>query len=579
VTDRTNIDIELDELGQEVRSAFGGESLSAEQQQRHLNRIGARRRRKQTDRTGGTVPLDGRSLGRLRLIPRDADRHGQPRSGFRLIAGMTMVSLIALLLVATFQSLNGVRDADRPVASDPDAQRPRGWTYPGSELPGGGRLAFVSYHGGVPQIALINADGSNLEVLTNDASTHWGPGWSPDGAYLSWTSDSRGTAQVYVASADGTGVDQRSIFVDNRDPLWSPDGVWIAFVSTRDMRTDIYVVPAAGGREVSITNGVRVDRGTNMAWSPDSSALVFETGGDLYVVNRDGSDLHQLTRHPGVDSAPDWSPDGSRIAFFSDREGNSDIYVINVDGTGLTRLTDTPDNEYQPAWSPDGWSIAYLRSPVKNEPDYETQLWSMGANGAAPRRLGDITGYGMSPPGWSPDSRQIAVVAAPEGTDLSTGTIRNGHLYVISAGGGDHRLVHDHVADLGQPVWRPLWWPKEDVAPPSTAERVPVLTFASDEGDCTTQIVVRGSGFDPGATVNLYGAPSIDSSFATVAAGIIVAADGTFEVLVDPGHFAGCAGKSPEGGEFHIGATTERAHRNGTILSDLSASATFTIRE
>jgi hypothetical protein len=100
-----------------------------------------------------------------------------------------------------------------------------------------------------------------------------------------------------------------------------------------------------------------------------------------------------------------------------------------------------------------------------------------------------------------------------------------------------------------------------------------------DSGDCATLITARGSGFEPGATVNLYGAPDIDSSFATIAAGIIVAADGTFEVPLDLTQFAGCIGRLPEGGEYHIGAATELARRNGAILSDLSASATFTVRE
>jgi hypothetical protein len=99
------------------------------------------------------------------------------------------------------------------------------------------------------------------------------------------------------------------------------------------------------------------------------------------------------------------------------------------------------------------------------------------------------------------------------------------------------------------------------------------------QGDCASHIIARGTGFDPGATVNLYGAPDIDRSFTPVAEAIIVAADGTFEVPIDLRRFSGCAGASPTGGDFHIGATTERGQRNGAMLSDLSASATFTVRE
>ena len=581
MTDRPDIEPELNELGEVVRRAFGGESLSAEQQQRHLGRLRGRRGGTAPSRVprGAGEPLDGRSLGRLRHIPHDGGWQGRAHSGLRLAAGMAAVAVVAVVLVVLFQGLAVRRDAGQPAVGERQTPDPRGWTYPGAELPGGGQLAFVSNQDGVPQIAVVNADGSGLTALTSDASTHWGPSWSPDGAQLTWASDSRGTAQVYVANADGAAVVQRSIFLDSRDPLWSPDGVWIAFTSTRDMRTDIYVMPAAGGPELSITNGVALRQGANMAWAPDSSAIVFETAGDIYTVNRDGTGLRQLTDHPAEDAAPDWSPDGSRIVFFSNRDGDSDIYVINVDGSGLTNLTDTPDNEYQPVWSPDGWSIAYLRAPVKAAPDYETQLWSMGANGAGPRRLGDITGYGMSAPGWSPDSRQLAVVAAPEGSDLAAGTIDDGRLYVINAGGGNQRLIHDRAADLGRPVWRPLWWPQETVAGSSGGDIRPELTLVPAQGDCTSQITARGTGFEPGAVVNLYGAPAVDSSFAPVADDIIVAADGTFEAPIDLRRFAGCAGDAPTGGDFHIGATTERGQRNGATLSDLSASAEFTARE
>ena len=82
-----------------------------------------------------------------------------------------------------------------------------------------------------------------------------------------------------------------------------------------------------------------------------------------------------------ADSFPAWSPDGKRIAFSSERDGNDEIYVMDTDGSNLIRLTNRPELDWWPAWSPDGMRIAYATQ--KGKPgDWHHEIWIMNADGS-----------------------------------------------------------------------------------------------------------------------------------------------------------------------------------------------------
>jgi Tol biopolymer transport system component len=95
--------------------------------------------------------------------------------------------------------------------------------------------------------------------------------------------------------------------------------------------------------------------GGRSSWARDGRRLTFYAGpvGDhnIYVINVDGTGLVQLTSG-GDNLGPSWSPDGNWIAFTSFRDGNNEIYIIHPDGTGLTRLTNSPTSDWQPRWGP-----------------------------------------------------------------------------------------------------------------------------------------------------------------------------------------------------------------------------------
>jgi Tol biopolymer transport system component len=97
---------------------------------------------------------------------------------------------------------------------------------------------------------------------------------------------------------------------------------------------------------------------------------------DVFVMREDRSGLRNLTGHPANDFSPEWSPDGTRIAFRSDRDGNHEIYVMEADGSHPVNLTRSPQEDRSPEWSPDGTRIAF-----SSERGGERDIFVLGADG------------------------------------------------------------------------------------------------------------------------------------------------------------------------------------------------------
>ena len=180
-------------------------------------------------------------------------------------------------------------------------------------------------------------------------------------------------------------------------------------------------------------------------WSPDGTKIVFQSerdGGDdeIYVMNADGTGAVRLTTNAGLDVTPVWSPDGTKIAFRSTRDGNSEIYVMNTDGTGVLRLTNNAARDWQPAWSPDGARIAFA-----SRRDGDDEIYVMNADGTGVVRLTTSAGDDNQP-AWSPDGAKIAFVSTRDGDD---------EIYVMNADGtGVVRLTTSPGFD-SRPAWSP----------------------------------------------------------------------------------------------------------------------------
>ena len=177
----------------------------------------------------------------------------------------------------------------------------------------------------------------------------------------------------------------------------------IAFVSDRDGNREIYVMNPNGSEQTNISNNSAFDQ--EPSWSPDGTKIAFVSDRDdpynieIYVMDAvDGSNPTRLTDNPTGDVQPNWSPDGTKIAFVSDRDGNAEIYVMDaVDGSGQTRLTNDYRPDYTPSWSPDGTKIAFNAYR-----DVGSGIFVMNSDGSEQINISNSRSWEDFFPDWGP---------------------------------------------------------------------------------------------------------------------------------------------------------------------------------
>jgi len=184
-------------------------------------------------------------------------------------------------------------------------------------------------------------------------------------------------------------------------------------------------------------------------WSPKGDWLLFQGGGtppntasEIWRVRADGTGLTNLTNDAGGDFAPSWSPDGTKILFVSDRDGDADIYVMDADGGNVMQLTDDPGTDQQPAWSADGTSIAFLTDREGNG-----ELYTMHPDGSAPLNVSHSLG-GDGPFMWSPAGARLVYQrgTASGGSDVA----------FVNADGSSVLAPTVGVSSLNEtPAWSP----------------------------------------------------------------------------------------------------------------------------
>jgi Tol biopolymer transport system component len=286
--------------------------------------------------------------------------------------------------------------------------------------------------------------------------------WLINNTYDIYTINADGANQMQVGSTD-FGSSQENLEIR---PFWSPDGTKIAFLNSifsadgkNKWRIEAETCTPSGG---SLTNSsVKCFQGSKqISWAPDSRRVAFNGNSDkhteVYISDFDGSKQKLLTDNPSYNGEPSWSPDGSKIAFFTGRFGApgylddnilSNICLVDADGGAQVKLTDVLWGCDRAIWSPDSTQIAYMEN-YKNL--YVLNMF--GRNSVSINGDLEVT----CSPAWCPDSQKIAFCAKVRSANKDRFNNTNpSNIYVVNADGSNKKQLTDSQGDCSNPDWSP----------------------------------------------------------------------------------------------------------------------------
>lgn len=259
------------------------------------------------------------------------------------------------------------------------------------------------------QIFIMSTDGSGVQQVCNLDLNCYNPRFSPDGRKIVFSATNVMSDFIYMINLDDTGTFSFPVFIDGgSDPEFSPDGSYLLYRSEKNDNNAVYIMDLKTDSSDIINDG---SLSTHAKFSPDGRKVVYSSSasgnfdlvvldlddtsdnaqktiadspdaelygifspdgkliayssfdinykGTVHICNADGKDNISVSKGMNSSYNPKFSPDGTRLAFISDKTGNFEIYTCDLDGSNIKRVTDKKGSTMDYDWSPDSKSIAY----------------------------------------------------------------------------------------------------------------------------------------------------------------------------------------------------------------------------
>ena len=285
-------------------------------------------------------------------------------------------------------------------------------TFPGHNV----KIAFASNRTtgegvnnpeGDLEIFTMNRDGTGLQRLTENAALDFDPEWSPHGQKIAFESRRDSYSEIFEMNADGTQqtrVTTNPDFSFDRSPTFAPYGKRVAFESNRavgegldnpEKDTEVFSISLAGTDLKQLTHSAARDFQPD--FSADGRKLAFVSDRDfapgIYKMDAYGKNQRKVSRNARtVVESPSWSPGGGSIAFTSNGDGGDDVYTMRANGTGQQRPTiNSLPRDADPVFSPNGMKIAFASDREGNSEIFKMPVDTSEAKNLSNDPAGDFT--------------------------------------------------------------------------------------------------------------------------------------------------------------------------------------------